>query len=636
MKRLFLMVQLVFVACAAFAQKQNLVLHYDFNKVEGNTVKDFGPNHVDAILMDGATAANGVMDLGEKGYLDMTAQAGKVMQQLSDFTIAAHYFIPKSVEVKGYGYFLWAFSAKEANAEKEGPYHAYRINEQRVETSLGGWSQETGIQMNKVSEQGKWISVIFRQQGTAGQLFINGELVGSETGFPLLKNIFAEASAYNWMGRAPFNGDEFLRNTQISDFRIYNAALTDIEMKDLLRAQQSSAIKMMLGANEPIGTPKGIVPGRVVWSHHPDAARWEGTGNWYDDEYNYQSGANWMVSSALTSLASAKTEELAWDKLFCYFNKQHIGKDRGYKKGEKVAIKINMNNTYSYEESGEVNASPIMVLALIRSLVTYAKVPQECITVFDASRYLTNGVFNTCHAAYPNVHYVDNVGEEGRTKTGYVENAIHYSVKSENMCTGLSTACTEANYIINMALLKGHVGQGVTLCGKNWYGVTNINKDWRKNAHVNMNQDRNGKPKYITFVDYMGHKDIGEKTMLYLIDGLYGCKLVDGAPGPKWQMAPFHNDWPCSLLASQDPVAIDCVGLDLIMSEFPDAPDLNFADAYLVEAALADNAPSGTKYDPEGDGTYLKSLGVAEHWNNAVEKKYTKINLVYNRFWPER
>lgn len=37
----------------------------------------------------------------------------------------------------------------------------------------------------------------------------------------------------------------------------------------------------------------------------------------------------------------------------------------------------------------------------------------------------------------------------------------------------------------------------------------------------------------------------------------------------------------------------------------------------------------GTVFDPEGDGTTLKSLGVAEHWNNPVDKSYNKIDLVY-------
>lgn len=391
-------------------------------------------------------------------------------------------------------------------------------------------------------------------------------------------------------------------------------------------------VKMMKGANDPIGTPKGIHAGRVAWTHAPGATQWpgEGSGNWYDDQWNDQEAAEWLVCNALTSLTGEKNANEAWEALFVHFNITHQ-RSGGYRKGQRIAIKTNMNNTYNYDESGEINASPHMVLALLRSLVTDAKVPQKCITVFDASRYLTNGVYLKCFAEFPKVNYVDNVGEEGRRKTKYKVDAIHYSRESGNMCTGLSTVCTEADYINNMALLKGHVGQGVTLCGKNWYGVTNINKDWRKNAHVNMNQDKQGRPRYITFVDYMGHQDIGGKTMLYLIDGLYGCKYVDGLPRPKWQMKPFNGDWPCSLLASQDPVAIDAVALDFLVSEFPDAPDMDYADAYLVEAALADNAPSGTKYDPEGDGTTLQSLGVMEHWNNPIEERNTRLSISFTK-----
>jgi parallel beta-helix repeat protein len=45
---------------------------------------------------------------------------------------------------------------------------------------------------------------------------------------------------------------------------------------------------------------------------------------------------------------------------------------------------------------------------------------------------------------------------------------------------------------------------------------------------------------------------------------------------------------------------------------------------YLHEAARADNPPSGTVYDPEGDGTPLASMGIHEHWNNPVDKKYSR------------
>lgn len=63
---------------------------------------------------------------------------------------------------------------------------------------------------------------------------------------------------------------------------------------------------------------------------------------------------------------------------------------------------------------------------------------------------------------------------------------------------------------------------------------------------------------------------------------------VKGTPSGKWKMSPFNGDWPCSLLASQDPVAIDAVGIDFLSAEFPRMADVDYCDMYLVEAALAD------------------------------------------------
>lgn len=58
---------------------------------------------------------------------------------------------------------------------------------------------------------------------------------------------------------------------------------------------------MMLGANEPVGTPQGINPGRVAWTHAPGATVWpgEGSGAWYEDKWTNQESADWLVSEAL-------------------------------------------------------------------------------------------------------------------------------------------------------------------------------------------------------------------------------------------------------------------------------------------------------------------------------------------------
>ncbi len=212
---------------------------------------------------------------------------------------------------------------------------------------------------------------------------------------------------------------------------------------------------------------------------------------------------------------------------------KRTGKDIPYQQGQKIAVKINTNNTYSHKNSEEINATPQLVLSLLKSLVKEAAIAQENITVFDASRFITDNIFIKCHAVFPGVIFVDNVGGDGRIKSEYVDNLIPYSKDNGKLATGLAKCAVDADYLINMALLKGHVGQGVTLCAKNYYGVTSIYNDWRKNAHNNFNPDREGKPQYLTFVDFLAHKDLGNKTMLFLIDGIYGSKLVNGVPAPE-------------------------------------------------------------------------------------------------------
>ena len=383
--------------------------------------------------------------------------------------------------------------------------------------------------------------------------------------------------------------------------------------------------RMAWGKNNPVGTARGIHPGRVSWAYAPGAATWDKQeGRWYEDRWNNQEATDWMVSTVLLSLTGEADEQAAWNSLFRYFNVQHGKGKKGYAAGEKIAIKVNMNNTFEYADNEQLNASPHVTLSLLRSLVRQGGVPQQCITVFDASRFMTDALFNKCHAEFPDVVYMDNEGTHGRTKAAYVSEAIPYSADNGRLARGLAQCAVKADYLINMALLKGHGGQGVTLCAKNWYGVTEIDLTCLKNQLTNFNQDRGGKPRYMTFTDYMGHKDLGAKTMLFLIDGLYGSKDVNGAPSGKWKMEPFNNAWPCSLFASQDGVAIDAVGVDFLSSEFPAMADVDYCDMYLVEAALADQPLSGTFYDPERDGTGLKSLGVLEHWNNAADKQYSR------------
>lgn len=43
-----------------------------------------------------------------------------------------------------------------------------------------------------------------------------------------------------------------------------------------LTQERNATVKQCVGINQPVGEAKGICPGRVVWSHAPGAAQWDG------------------------------------------------------------------------------------------------------------------------------------------------------------------------------------------------------------------------------------------------------------------------------------------------------------------------------------------------------------------------
>jgi len=53
-------------------------------------------------------------------------------------------------------------------------------------------------------------------------------------------------------------------------------------------------------------------------------------------------------------------------------------------------------------------------------------------------------------------------------------------------------------------------------------------------------------------------------------------------------------------------------------------PPHSTCENFLHEAALAHNPASDTRYDPDGSGDRLPSLGVHEHWNNPEQRLYSR------------
>lgn len=411
--------------------------------------------------------------------------------------------------------------------------------------------------------------------------------------------------------------------------------------------------------NEHIGEPKGYKPGRVAWVHDPDATNWGGPESGescWEPQNTSQLIVDSMMSRAIRRLAGKGTDTGAWDALFRYINIQKGEGDRGYQQGEKIVIKINLtdcNAAWGYDPStrdrtryldqtGDTN--PQIVLSLLRQLTDVLSVTQSDIYVGDMVSFFPNQWYDLLEPEFPRVNYLDHYAFPGRTAVQKSTIPFYWSTSDAagKLQDYLPVAFVEADYIINVPVLKSHSYGGITVCAKNHYGSLvrgPLGHEWGEikdyyDLHPNLPCFKPGRGYYRTLVDLMGHAHIGGKTVLYLIDALYAGQGWNGVPF-KWNMMPFNGDWPSSLFASQDPVAIDSVAYDFLYAEWPDkvengncgSNDVSLeggAQDYLHEAALANDPPSGTVYDPENDGIALESLGVHEHWNNPTDKQYSR------------
>lgn len=417
--------------------------------------------------------------------------------------------------------------------------------------------------------------------------------------------------------------------------------------------------------NSPMGTAKGIFPGRVVWAYDPDATNEDCTNTWGDgyfmEKNTDQAVVDDMVEDVIKKLTEQNTIADAWDAIFKYHNNERGKGEVGYEAGEIILIKINSTsswggnfNTGDLSRVNNINyaiseTSPHLVTTILRQLVNEVGVAQSDIYIGDPLKHIYKDAYEKWHGEFPDIHYLDySYNTLGREKvvvssTAIIDFSDRGTVLREGDWTSalvgdpihtdnLYTIFEEMEYMINLPTMKGHERAGVTMFAKNHFGSqTRADAKHMHGGLVNIGLDslRNQYGMYRVLVDWLGHELTGKKNLIYLMDALYSSEMEVNQPD-KFQKAPWNNDWTSSILISQDPIAIESVGFDILYYEMDgtnglDAfPHYGAVDDYLHQAADEANWPAGIIYDPENDGSKIGSLGVHEHWNNAVEMQYTR------------
>jgi hypothetical protein len=428
--------------------------------------------------------------------------------------------------------------------------------------------------------------------------------------------------------------------------------------------------------NQPVGTAIGIFPGRVVWIWDSTSTNFScsnsannngiidpGDDEWFMLKNNNPTVIDSMVSDCILKITGKTSLAAAWDTLFRYYNSTHGNGNNGYQPGQNMFVKLNIvasvgdtgnrvNSDLSRRDFGLTGnpnttiSNPFVVHALLKQLVNNAGIPQNRIYVGDPMQNIFKEDYDLWHSTFPDIHYLGNnlihkgiqdlatLGRFPVSKgTGIIHYSDHQTVMPDAGTDTLYDVFDSADYIINLPAMKAHACAGISLAAKNhWGSVTRYNAWHLHDGIVAKNNDipyRTDYGMYRAQTDMMEHKMIGLKTMLILVDGLF-CGDEANCTPQHWTTAPFNNNWASSLFASQDPVAIESVCFDFLHSEYNgqngkvNRPNMGAVDDYLHQAADSSLWPDNIVYDPDNDQILYSSLGVHEHWNDSIQKKYTR------------
>lgn len=347
-------------------------------------------------------------------------------------------------------------------------------------------------------------------------------------------------------------------------------------------------LPIVFGASKP----------RVVHVRDAGATNWDGTGLFYNAVN--QDVVNDMVQTGLQRLTGQSSWADIWRALF---ERVHSG---GYSAGQKIAVKVNLNaSSDCYNHGNLIDALPQPVLALISGLVAAGVQPGD-ITVYDSIRVIPSYLCNPIWAVYPEVKFLGTgscpgtiAPSHGKDPSLTVQFNDPYGYVNDRQ---LADVLYDATYVVNMPIIKRHGGDSanpVTLTFKNHFGSLNrISGSGNDNLHLYINTSNSlYQTAYSPFVDIYLNRNIRDKTVLILGDGLYGGTAPSSPPIQSWTIFGGACN---SLFFGTDPVATDCVMADLIIAEglvsTPRTYDYLFC---AQEAGLG--VCEGTREDPGGD-----------------------------------
>ncbi|MFB6318372.1 family 43 glycosylhydrolase [Saccharicrinis sp. FJH54] len=224
---------------------QTLKLHYNpaTEALNATTISDASGNGFSADLVNGASIVSfdnmQVIELGSgNGYVNMGTGLGNLVTTLQDFTVFCKLYIPSSTSITSNGNFVWTIANSNNIATDANGCLFFSAKNGRYAITPNRWTGEEGIQTGSALQKGAWITVTYVQQNGTGSLYYNGLLTVS--GEIAMTPSELGKTSYNYLGRSCYAADSYLRNAKYADFRIYDGALSSVQIEALSGLKTSS------------------------------------------------------------------------------------------------------------------------------------------------------------------------------------------------------------------------------------------------------------------------------------------------------------------------------------------------------------------------------------------------------------
>jgi len=209
-----------------------LILRYALDQTSGTTVVDTSGKGNDGTVVGGGTWANGSLTLD--GVDDHVELPNDLMKGLSSISVAVDVYVEPS---QSGAYFVWGMGNRATGGGSSSGTGYLMVGGQNLRASATKtyWNGERTTQPSPARALGRgvWKSLTYTQTGTTGTLYEDGVQIAQNTAVDVLPSDIGNGSTnVNVLGESNYLEDSSLKG-KVSDFRVYDRALTGAEVKEL-------------------------------------------------------------------------------------------------------------------------------------------------------------------------------------------------------------------------------------------------------------------------------------------------------------------------------------------------------------------------------------------------------------------